>query len=460
MSNEEWAWSRGGGGSAAKPRDVSRLHPGEKRKLRKAVIAEKRAERAAGNGKGDGLDLAAVYERMAAVNDADGDGSGDVGGDGAATAGPITLPPVNTHGRKLVRRLADALRFSVDEAGSGDARALTLTKLVGADGAPALPDPQQVAAAEATVSAWVAALRGRATGELYDLNAARKEAERRGKRHRRRAAKEAAGDALGDGGSGRRRSGGGGGGSGGAPAAAAAGASSSAAITAAAAAGDDNDTPPSQPRRATKDLVTMTFVKAGAAAVAAAAGDRDGSDASSDAREGDRPPAAPRTEHDEDDEDDDENDGSDSSATSDDDSSDTDSEHSGGEEDDSDLDSGTHRGLGAAMAALSLVQPTPPPPPPPSTSVADAVPAPHLRGEWEAHTSGFGSKLLAKFGYAGGQLGSAAQRRVAESITAASTASPPAASSDAHATPPVVAAMPAPFEAEQRRTRLGLGADY
>ena len=100
----------------------------------------------------------------------------------------------------------------------------------------------------------------------------------------------------------------------------------------------------------------------------------------------------------------------------------------------------------------------------PLPTVPLAKPADAHRGEWEAHTTGFGSRMLASFGYAGGQLGSA-QGRVTRSLlgTGAAAAIAPGAAAAAVPVPgapsaQVARSMPAPLEAEPRPSRLGLGA--
>lgn len=505
---DEWGWSKGPGTKTKKKNDTSKLHPGEKRKLRKAAIAEKRTQRAAGGGKGDGLNLKTIYSRMLALC---------TGVEMDPTDATIGVPPVTRYGAKLVSQLGSRLLFSYEFAGSGEKRAMILHKLLDKAGLPLLPDEQQLKAAEEVVIKWQKQLVGKATGELYDLNDERKKAEKRGKRRRRpkeRPADDGGGAELPTSGGSKSR----------APGAKGKG-------------------------KATGGLAALPFVASGA--IPLSDDDEEEEKKEEDEEEKDEDDSDDNSSSDFDDSEIDLDDSVDSTSDDDDDESgdDTDSVSSDAAREASTnaVDAGSaaallssskaahetidleatvavgriiskvdydaaydssDAGLPRRLGRLSLGNGSGAGA---GTPVSEVVPSPHLRGEWEAHTSGFGSKMLSKLGYSGGKLGSAHKRlteklasRAAASAVAAgegslSTAvcsteevasalesgqaaaakSPPASATGA-ATPSrsgsamasgsgsscsksggvamVVASMPAPLEAELRPKRLGLGA--
>jgi hypothetical protein len=115
---------------------------------------------------------------------------------------------------------------------------------------------------------------------------------------------------------------------------------------------------------------------------------------------------------------------------------------------------------------------------PAHTVVAPIVVAdPSLIGEWEGHTRGFGSRLLAKMGYRGGILGrrdaagaplNADARtpgaivtvpRLSESTAATGATASIDASEPRQVMLTAVQPMPEPVWSERRRDRVGLGAD-
>lgn len=416
-----WGWSKGREGPS-KQRDVSRLHPGEKRKLRKAKISEKRAERASG-GRGEGggsrdtLDMRRLHATLLQL------ATCEVPLSDADTR--IGVQPLSRHGRKAVTKLGRLLGFLYEELGSGDRRALMLTKLCNKDGVPRCPDEQQLIAALEVVQHWHGALAAESSDAIYELNDERKEEAKREKRKKQKEVRVREAEAREGFGMG--------------------GASSAALV-------------PSRKRKAAPSGFTpVAFVAAGAGAVDSKL---DGSEQEIDSGDDLREPKL-ASGGDTDSDDSDSTDSDDSSDSSDfeslDDSDDDDDSGSsgadaptvgkGGEDDE------VTAGLGASLAGLGLgarsdaVES--------AASLGPGSPAvpgaraatPTHRGEWEAHTSGFGSRLLGRLGYAGGQLGSA-QRRLALSGTAASAAAGGPGSP-----------MPAPLEAELRPNRLGLGAE-
>ena len=406
-SGDAHAWGTGNAG-APPPRDVSRLTPGEKRRLRQLGIAEKRSARARGS-----LDLASWHGQLLAV--------AAEPGPLAAEAALLRAPPAGRAARKLLEQLARLLRFDASAVGSGDKRALLLRKAVDDDGAPTRPDAQQLAAADALISAWHAQLAGSATGELLGLSAARRAEERRGKRRQRR--REAGEGGGGGGGSG---GGGGGGGVGGG--------------------GDGSRRAKHYP--APQPTVPFVPARQQEGGEGGGSGGASGSDGDSTSSE------------------------EDDLSSDDEGSSDSGSASGGG-------DSSGSRSVGGEPAAVLHARAPSTGAPADVAALGEALgelqvragaargaseqrgaggaapPAGHLRGEWEEHTTGFGSRLLARQGYSGGSLG-----RGARAALVAAAAPGPGAAVGAEGAAEAGArgaAMPAPIEPELWPGRRGLG---
>ena len=170
MAAPSLPWSRGA--QLTTREDASYLSAGEKRLLRKASLAEKRAQReqarADASPAGCGLSLEDIYHHLLRRR--------------ALYAPSMTTPSMGNDGRKRVKHLARLLCWTVDEHGGGARRTMTLLPMKRGDGDGGddarLPDEQQLAAAAGLMTDWRQQLGNTQSASLIARGAARRNAGR------------------------------------------------------------------------------------------------------------------------------------------------------------------------------------------------------------------------------------------------------------------------------------------
>lgn len=164
-ATKQWQWGTGEPARGAKDkkrsdvkgkRDAGGGHkgyalPGQKKQLRKALIAEKRAERAE---KGSNFDAPALCNQLLAAH------GRDLTGKGGEPLDIVMASGLNKFARKVALQLGRLLQYNCSEQGSGSKRNVTFTMIVGKDGTRKLPSEEQIDAARSASRAFQSRARG------------------------------------------------------------------------------------------------------------------------------------------------------------------------------------------------------------------------------------------------------------------------------------------------------------